>query len=194
MDKQSLRKLNLEKRKSLSAEAVKALSESITLQFSSLALDGISFIHLFYPIPGKHEVDSLQIAGWLRRTHPHLKLVLSRSDLQNHSLHHILWEPGTELIQNKWGITEPVAGEEVKPEKLDMIIIPLLAYDVKGNRVGYGKGFYDRFLAECRKDALKVGLSFFGPEQEITGTDKHDIPLDLCLTPDTIWRFNDAMI
>lgn len=193
MDKQAIRNLYLEKRKSLTAEAIKDLSERITLQFSSLPLNGISFIHLFYPIAGKLEVDSLKITEWLRRTRPDIKLVLSRSDLRNHSLHHVFWEPGTAFAQNKWGITEPIAGKEVKPEKLDMIIIPLLAYDKKGNRVGYGKGFYDRFLADCRNDALKVGLSFFGPEPEITGTDNHDIPLDLCLTPETIWKFNGAL-
>jgi 5-formyltetrahydrofolate cyclo-ligase len=193
MDKQSLRKIYLEKRRSLNADKLGELSDRISQQFSFLSFSSVEYIHLFYPIAGKNEVDSLKIAEWLRTNKPDIKLVLSKSDLTSHSLQHILWDEETEFAVNSWGITEPVWGKEVKAEDLDMVIIPLLAYDMQGNRLGYGKGFYDRFLAECRDDALKVGLSFFGPEPKITGTDGHDIPLDLCLTPETIWKFNSNL-
>jgi len=65
-----------------------------------------------------------------------------------------------------------------------------LAFDEKGNRIGYGKGFYDRFLNECKKDVIKVGLSFFEATTTIEDTNANDIPLDFCVTPEKIYRFN----
>ena len=70
-----------------------------------------------------------------------------------------------------------------------MVLVPLLCFDESGHRVGYGKGFYDRFLTKCRPDTQKVGLSYFPPVKEITDADSFDIRLDLCLTPEKVWRF-----
>ena len=58
-----------------------------------------------------------------------------------------------------------------------------------GKRVGYGKGFYDQFLAECQPDTLKIGLSFFEAEKLITEVVKTDIRLDFCITPKNCYRF-----
>lgn len=115
--------------------------------------------------------------------------MLSKASKSDNTLMHILWEEDTPLAMNSWGITEPEYGEEVLPEQLDMILIPLLVFDRKGNRIGYGKGFYDRFLAKCRHDAIKVGLSCFEPAEEISDVDQYDVPLDLCITPGKIWYF-----
>ena len=72
------------------------------------------------------------------------------------------------------------------PEELDLIFVPLLAYDKKGHRVGYGKGYYDRFLKECKDDCIKIGFSFFEPEDSIEGVNRHDVKLDYCITPERI--------
>jgi 5-formyltetrahydrofolate cyclo-ligase len=90
---------------------------------------------------------------------------------------------------NSWGITEPESGELVSPKCLDMVLVPLLVFDKQGKRVGYGKGFYDRFLSQCRSNVLKVGLSYFKPIEKIGDADTYDIPLDICVTPDEIWYF-----
>ena len=94
------------------------------------------------------------------------------------------------LKLNKWGIPEPVNGIEIPATQLDVVFIPLLAFDEKGNRIGYGKGFYDRFLNECKEDVIKVGLSFFEATTTIEDTNANDIPLDFCVTPEKIYRFN----
>lgn len=73
--------------------------------------------------------------------------------------------------------------------KIDVVFVPLLAYDNKGNRVGYGKGFYDHFLSECREDVVKIGLSFFEPEEAIEDVSATDIRLDYCVTPMTVYNF-----
>jgi 5-formyltetrahydrofolate cyclo-ligase len=70
-----------------------------------------------------------------------------------------------------------------------MVLIPLLAFDQTGQRVGYGKGYYDRFLANCRPDCIKTGLSFFPAEDKITDTNTFDIAMDFCITPDKIYEF-----
>jgi 5-formyltetrahydrofolate cyclo-ligase len=70
------------------------------------------------------------------------------------------------------------------------VIVPLLCFDRRGHRVGYGKGFYDRYLQKCRPDCIKAGLSFFDPVDLIDDTYADDIPLDICVTPSETFRFN----
>ena len=69
----------------------------------------------------------------------------------------------------------------------DLVIVPLLAFDKKGYRVGYGKGFYDRFLQNSK--TLKIGLSFFAPTEEIIDVHLNDVRLDKCITPAGIIEF-----
>lgn len=189
MDKESLRKLYLQKRKQLTSAELSECSSRIANQLVALSFRQVQYLHLYYPIVGKNEVDTIEIVNWLKENHSHIKLVLSRANKSDNTLTHILWEEDTPLTMNSWGITEPEYGEEVLPEQLDIILIPLLVFDQKGNRIGYGKGFYDRFLTKCRPDAIKVGLSCFQPVEEIFDVDQHDVPLDLCITPGKIWYF-----
>ena len=102
---------------------------------------------------------------------------------------HFLLTDNTLIKQNTWGVPEPQNGLPVPNSEIDVVFIPLLAYDKKGHRVGYGKGFYDRFLSKCRPETIKVGLSFFEPEALIENLDPTDIPLDFCVTPHQVYRF-----
>jgi 5-formyltetrahydrofolate cyclo-ligase len=94
-----------------------------------------------------------------------------------------------QLKKNSWGILEPRQGVPAPPEKVDLVIVPLLAFDKLGHRVGYGKGFYDRFLKDCRSDCKKIGLSFFSPEEKIDDANPFDVPLHLALTPKEVFQF-----
>ena len=96
---------------------------------------------------------------------------------------------GTKITQNKWGIPEPESGISIDPSMLEVVFIPLLSFDKKGNRLGYGKGFYDVFLKNCKKEVLKIGLSFFDPVDRIDGIRDEDIPLDYCISPQKIHSF-----
>ena len=102
---------------------------------------------------------------------------------------HFLLTENTRFIKNDYGIPEPVNGLEVPVSKIDVVFVPLLAYDKKGNRVGYGKGFYDRFLKKCRPDVIKIGLSFFEPEEQIEDISLDDVKLDFCVTPYGVYGF-----
>ncbi len=95
----------------------------------------------------------------------------------------------TEFANSEWGIPEPVGGSILEPTELDIVLIPLLAFDVNGNRVGYGKGFYDRYLLNCRPDCLKIGISLFDPVERIEDVESHDIPLDMAICPSKLYDF-----
>ncbi len=72
---------------------------------------------------------------------------------------------------------------------IDVVFIPLLSFDYKGNRVGYGKGYYDRFLLNCKEECLKIGLSFFEEEQCVFDVEDTDISLDFCVTPKQVYQY-----
>ena len=95
------------------------------------------------------------------------------------------------LIENAWGILEPSGEnqEKILPEQIDLVIIPLLIFDKKGNRVGYGKGFYDRFLQQCKPETIKIGLCLEEAIEEIEDINEFDIKMDLCIIPNKIYRF-----
>jgi 5-formyltetrahydrofolate cyclo-ligase len=102
---------------------------------------------------------------------------------------HFLLTDNTIIKKNEYNIPEPVDGIEISNDKIEVVFIPLLAFDKKGNRVGYGKGFYDKFLSNCKPETLKIGLSFFEAENEISDVFDGDIGLDYCVTAEGIYRF-----
>ena len=104
-------------------------------------------------------------------------------------LEHILLTDITKLRINGLGIPEPEKGIKISPEQIDVIFLPLLAWDKSGNRLGYGKGFYDNFLSLCKKNTIKVGLSFFDPVEMIIDIRSEDIQMDFCVNPEGIKKF-----
>ena len=95
----------------------------------------------------------------------------------------------TRFRKNGYGLYEPEDGVVVNPAGVDMIFVPLLSFDKMGFRVGYGKGFYDRYLSQCRNECLKIGFSYFEPLDAIDDTNEFDVPLSLCVTPTTVYVF-----
>jgi 5-formyltetrahydrofolate cyclo-ligase len=102
---------------------------------------------------------------------------------------HFLLTDNTKIKKNEYNIPEPVNGLEVPTSKIEVVFVPLLAFDSSGNRVGYGKGFYDKFLSECQPETIKIGLSFFEPEVLITGIFENDVKLNYCVTPEHVYTF-----
>ncbi|MEJ6981133.1 5-formyltetrahydrofolate cyclo-ligase [Pedobacter sp. P351] len=193
MTKKELRSVYLQKRKDLLPDELESLSSAIVARFDTLKLDAIRFVHIYYPITGKHEFNSLLLKEHLSTKFPQLKFILPKSNTEDHSLTNILWEKDTPLSMNQWGITEPEYGEEIDSKLIDAVIVPLLAFDRLGHRLGYGRGFYDRFLSDCRPDVIKAGTSYFEPEEKFEDVNEYDIPLDLCITPNEIWRFTSLI-
>ena len=188
--KGELRKQYKEKRKALGEAQRAQLSKKIARRFvEEIALWGQEKVFVFLPIERFAEIDTYALIDTLRKQYPVLQLVLSRTELGGTALHTFRWTANTQIHINEWGIPEPEGGPEVPANEIDLAIIPLLAYDLQGHRVGYGKGYYDRFLAQCRPGMRRIGLSFFTPEAEIADTDAHDIPLDACVPPEQVIFF-----
>lgn len=184
MTKKELRKIYLEKRRALSDAEFVQLSHLLCEQFfSGVDLAFIRVLHVFIPIDKNREPDTWLIIDRLRREFPHIRLSIPRVNQDDGTLENYFFEGLHQLKPNAWGIPEPTQGVPTPPEKIDMVIIPLLAFDKQGQRVGYGKGFYDRLLAGCRPDCKRVGISFFEAVDRIDDTQPHDQPLHLVITP-----------
>ena len=146
-------------------------------------------VHLFLPIAGNREPDMYAVADWLRKQFPSIRLVLPKTERGSDGLSHIVWDGDTTFTPNDWGIPEPDTGTDIHPVDIDAVFVPLLVFDKRGHRVGYGKGFYDRFLAECRPATRKIGVSLFEAVEPISDVTAHDVALDACITPTRIWLF-----
>lgn len=186
MQKKALRLAYSEKRKKLSPESRERKSLELANRCLDLPVWDRQTFHLFLSIPGKAEVDTTPLLTILQGRDKDVAIprVSGPGELQ-----HFLLTDATRLKQNNWGIPEPVAGITVEPEALDVVFLPLLAFDRSGCRVGYGGGYYDRFLSRCRGDALKVGLTFFPPVDMVSDCQPWDVPMDYCVTPEKIYAF-----
>lgn len=187
MNKSELRQKYKDLRLNLSEDNIEDWSLQIANQLIRLDIWQHSFYHLFLPIEKQKEINTEYILQVLAGKDKNI--VLSKSDFETREMTHFLLTDNTTIKKNRYDIPEPVDGLEVPVSKIDVVFVPLLAFDEKGNRVGYGKGFYDNFLAKCKPDVLKIGLSFFESETLILNVLPTDIQLDLCVTPTRIYNF-----
>ena len=185
MNKIEARKKYLDLRKKLDNVQIISKSISISNNLQDLPIWEHNFYHIYLPIKEKNEVDTMQINNILNNKKK--KVLIPKSDFNNTTMKSFLLNDNTVLKKNNYGITEPINNEEFLG-RIDVIFIPLVAYDLIGNRVGYGKGFYDKFLRNQNNIILRVGLSFFNPEKRIK-IDEHDENLDFCVTPNRIFSF-----
>ncbi|PZR24406.1 MAG: 5-formyltetrahydrofolate cyclo-ligase [Flavobacterium psychrophilum] len=187
MDKPSLRLHYKNLRQALSLEEIEDKSLAIANKVLSLDIWDKTYFHLFLTMEEQREVHTDFILHLLAGKDK--EIIVSRSDFETHRMIHFLLTDNTKLVKSKFGIPEPVDGIEVPSNKIDVVFVPLLAFDNNGQRVGYGKGFYDRFLSECRKDVITAGLSFFEAETEPIDAFDTDVPLDYCITPENVYSF-----
>lgn len=188
MTKRALRKKYKALRSHLSENQIDNLSISIANQLLKLPIWEPIYYHLFLTIETQKEVNTDYILNILSGKDKNI--VISKSDFETGLMTHFLLTDNTVIKKNSYNIPEPVDGIEISNDKIDVVFIPLLAFDTLGNRVGYGKGFYDRFLTNCKPETLKIGLSFFEAETEITDVFESDVKLDYCVTPEKIYSFN----
>ncbi|MGB7785955.1 MAG: 5-formyltetrahydrofolate cyclo-ligase [Salinimicrobium sp.] len=189
MNKKQLRLKYKKMREEFSSEEIEDKSLQIANQLLQLPIWEYSYYHLFLSISEKREVDTQTILHILQGKDKNV--VLSKADFDSGRMHNYLLTDATVIKKNSWGIPEPVEGIEIPSEKLEVVFIPLLAFDKEGNRIGYGQGFYDRFLSECSKNVKKVGLSFYKAEENLPEITPEDVPLDFCVTPEKIYNFKN---
>ncbi|WP_142784320.1 5-formyltetrahydrofolate cyclo-ligase [Changchengzhania lutea] len=187
MSKLQLREKYTLLRQSITHQERENLSLSIANQVLKLPIWEHLFYHIFLAIEEKKEINTDYILNILSGKDKNV--LISKSHFKTGDMSHFLLTDNTIIKKNKYHIPEPVDGIEITEDKIEVVFIPLLAFDEQGNRVGYGKGFYDRFLAKCKPTAIKVGLSFFKAETDNIDVFESDVKLDYCVTPDHIYRF-----
>lgn len=187
MKKSELRAKYKALRSELSENDIEEQSMAIANRLLALPIWDFQYYHLFLSIEEQKEVNTEAILHILQGKDKHV--IIPKTDVENDRLVNILLTDNTVLRKNKWGIPEPVEGIEIPAPSIQVVFIPLLAFDSHGNRIGYGKGYYDKFLAGCSDYVVKVGLSFFEAETAIKDLYTSDIPLDYCITPNTSYRF-----
>jgi len=156
--------------------------------FTQVPLKGIKWIHIFLPILAKNEIDTWLIINYLWDKYPEIEVVVPVSNFKTREMKSVLLNPQTLIEVNKWGIPEPTKDQvnykEIPANQIDMVLVPLLAVDNNGQRVGYGAGFYDRFLDTTKPTVVTVGLSQFSiltePISDVLPT---DIPVQQVIAP-----------
>ena len=189
MTKAELRKKYKTLRKDLSEKQREEFSLAIANNLLSLAIWDKAFYHIFLSIETQKEINTDYILNILSGKDKNI--VISRSNFETTTLENILLTDNTTIKLNAYNIPEPVGGIPIPSNNIDVVFIPLLAFDEQGNRIGYGKGFYDNFLTDCEPNTLKIGLSFFDAEPHIKDVYSKDIPLDYCITPFKTYTFKE---
>jgi 5-formyltetrahydrofolate cyclo-ligase len=189
MKKLELRNIYKEKRKKLSHHSIDKFNDLILINFQKIHLQFINCVHTYLPSLKLAEPDTERIIRYLTFKNPSLKIVIPKIDIHSGNMTHYHFDEETVMVKNSLGIDEPKDGEIISEKEIDLALIPLLAFDKKGYRVGYGKGYYDKFLSRCKPDIIKIGISFFEAGEEIEDINSFDIPLNYCVTTQRLYVF-----
>jgi 5-formyltetrahydrofolate cyclo-ligase len=148
-------------------------------------------VSIFLPISKLKEVNTYFIINKLKLDKSS-KIGIPKSNFNDNSLKHFLLSDNIKIVENKFGIPEPQEGIlEIGNFEFDYVFVPLMGCDRNGYRVGYGKGFYDRFLTRCNDSCLFIGLNIFDELVKIDDIDGFDIPLHYCITPHKLIKFKN---
>ena len=187
MTKAEIRQYYLNKRKQLNPKEMDNKQRGLLKYCGLFDLSSYEVVHLFLSIQKQREPNTepmMENLFSLGKT-----VVVSQSDFRTKQMTHWAVSPDSLWQTNRYGIPEPTKGTPVPPSAIDLVFVPLLGYDAKGQRVGYGQGFYDRFLSVCAPHTVFVGLSYFPTGPEITDCEPTDIRLHHCIHSEGIVRF-----
>ncbi|KAA3439985.1 5-formyltetrahydrofolate cyclo-ligase [Rufibacter hautae] len=189
--KADLRREFSQRRRQFTAEEIEVCSERIAARFlAEFAPKPGQTVHTFLPIQQQQEINTWHIVRQLWQRN--VQVAVPVANPKDFSMAHFLITPDTQLQGSKWGIPEPVNALPIPESEIDTVLVPLLAFDLNGHRVGYGKGYYDRFLALLPQMSQKLGLSLDPPVEIIDDVSATDLTLDAVITPDLVWSFEQS--
>lgn len=189
MLKSEARKVFKEKRSALTVQERIKLDDLLLIQLQKAELPFITFLLSFWSMEENHEPNTHLFTDYLEFCNPELIVCYPQTDFTSRTMNAVQTNDDTRFRKNQYSIYEPEAGDTVNPAGIDIVFVPLLAVDRNGFRTGYGKGFYDRYLPQCRTDCLKIGFSYFEPVDCIDDRNEFDVPLNLCVTPAAVYVF-----
>lgn len=144
-------------------------------------------VALFLPIISKKEVNTYSLIEYLNKHE--VKWCIPSTNLKTWDLTFYSLKDDSSILANRLGISEVVNGQIIPASEIDVCITPLLAHDLNGFRIGYGKGCYDRFFYTCNQNLIKIGISAFDQPLKEVETDEMDVRLDYCVTPFNVYEF-----
>ncbi len=191
MIKSDLRSIYLNKREALSSTEKVEIDAALLKLVKKLPLQEVKVVHIFLPILAKNEIDTWPIIQHVWDTYPEITVVVPVSNFKLREMTSVVLTSETEIVVNKWGIPEPIKNQshyqEIPPQEIDLVLVPLLSVDNTGQRVGYGAGFYDRFLETTKPTVVTVGLSQFSIlDEPISDVLPTDIAIQQVITPQGI--------
>ncbi|MEO6313938.1 MAG: 5-formyltetrahydrofolate cyclo-ligase [Chitinophagaceae bacterium] len=190
MTKASLRELYRKKRTALPEAERLRLNDLLLIQFQRVEIPyDLNILMSYWPLDLHAEVNTFLMADYLQFRIPGLQVAYPVANFNDLTMQAMLVDDDTAFEKNKYGIAEPAGGIPIDAAAIDMVFVPLLVFDTDGYRVGYGKGFYDRFLPACRSDSSRMGFSYFPPVASISGISQFDVPLTTGITPENIYEF-----
>lgn len=189
MLKKEARKIYNQKRQDVNYSDKLKWDDLILINFQTIDMPFLDAVFSFYPMEDRNEVNAFIITDYLHFRNPNLQICYPKMAIKEPNMEAVACHADTVFQANDIGILEPLENEVVDPQDIDLVIIPMLVCDVKGNRVGYGKGYYDRYLSRCRDNCIKVGVSYFEPIDQVEDANEFDVPLNFCITPQKAYVF-----
>lgn len=187
MNKALARKNFKLKRLELTSSELKEFSRKIIFQLTNEFNFSEKLVNIFLPIQKFNEIDlSPLIDEVLSRKG---LICINKTDFKNHSITPYLYSAKIKLEISDFGVPEPSNGTVISPKEINYVIVPLLACDKHGYRVGYGKGFYDAFLSQCNEKTTFIGVNHFNDLVQIDNIEEHDIPIHYLVTPEKVYKF-----
>lgn len=188
MKKPELRKIYKAKRFQFYPAEIQQLSFKILENLKRMDIWDFSVYHIFLPIAQNHEINTFPIIDELFSKNKRVVVPkVSGLELINCEI-----QKETEFEIGKFNTLEPKEIQLVDNKLVELVFMPMMVCDKNGNRVGYGGGFYDRWLSQFEKKPVKIGLNFFPPVDEIQEAAEWDVRLDYSVTPDEIVSFMDS--
>jgi 5-formyltetrahydrofolate cyclo-ligase len=188
MTKEEIRILYKQKRRGIGVAEKNKLEDLMLIQFQRLPIEIKNSIMSYAPIEVQNEFNPELILDYCNFKVENLIAIFPKIDTETDTMKSYIIHEGSFFEKNRYGISEPVGGIRIFPEDIKMMFVPLLAFDTNGNRVGYGKGYYDKFIKLCAPSMIKIGFSFFDPVV-IDDVSAIDEKLDFCITPERIYEF-----
>jgi len=189
MTKKELRLLYKQKRLDISPKDKVKWDDLMLLRLQTFNFEGVNTLLTYWPIEENNEPNTHLFTRYLQHFVSDLRVAYPVTDFTNNTMKAVLVDSEQFYSTNKYGLTEPKDGTEIEPQAIDLIFVPNLICDKYGFRVGYGKGFYDKFLAQCGQDVTLMGFNYFPPIDSISNTNEFDIPMNYCITPDDVFEF-----
>lgn len=187
--KKELRKRVLNIRNSMSIENVEKNSSIIIDKIINTDIYKQSKVVFIYMDFNKEVMTSQLIKRMLSEKK---RVVIPYTDTINTELIPSEITKQADLKLNSFGYYEPVSIMPVDPEEIDLVIVPGVVFDKQLNRIGFGKGYYDKILIKLKPSAVKIAVAHEFQVFELIPTEEHDIKMDMIITEKSIWDSGDV--